>query len=965
MNVATRGARSPWTMPMSVGLVLVATVVVIARADAQGPRDPEIAQLIKSLEEGTSDSMAAARDLIRIGRPAVPALIAVLKSPRSRVRMFATATLWEIGPVDERILPALVDAMGRVSSPPGWTAPFEDEDEGYVLAMALCNMGPDAVKPVIEALNHERPLARATAALALAFFCGDKGLQVGEAAQPERKPIKLDRTVIARLLTLLDDDHGPVRSSAAAALATIDPDDSQANAVIAALVKRLSDPVEQVRSRAVLAVSRFGPKAKSAVGILADWFQKDSREWVQPLVAEALGSLGAEAAPAVPMLIKAARDTRFETRENAIYALGLIGPKVEGVLPVVRGAMADPDSHVRSRASSALAALGGPEIPGLIEALRGPDVKAQKSAADALKEMGPTAAPAVPALIAHLADDDESLIIYVRLALAAIGAPAVPALGEMLGDENPRMRIGAAEVLGRIGPPAALADNKLTILRGDSDPEVKRHAAFALAALRPGDPASIDALVEAFRDEQKDADQRIHAAAEAIVGNRGSSRKKERIVALIEILARLRSGAEDPAHRATRGADDDALGYRIVQDTLRQAGPEALPVLLQALGREELQESLVDILGKIGAPAVAGLIEALRSDNSARRAAAAFTLAGIASSKENRAHTLPAVPVLTDALNDKDPRVRAAAASALGWIGTIDARATGLLIRQLADADEPAAVRASIALRMAKADTATAIPSLIPLFRRPERAIRQRAVEAMARIGPPAVPRLLQLLKEGDPEVRVGAITSLRDMQTDHHSLESIAGDVAIPLAEALKDEDSWVRNCAGSTLSCLGAKAAPALSKLLALLEHERATTRIEAIEILRVLGPPAVSPLIRMLGDVDPRIRAAAATSLGGDPFSSRSGTDVFDPLLRALKDKDASVRAAAVESLGSAIRTSFGESELWGVIEELFSGFEPSPAQVRMAKTVSGVGLRLIVGRPAQWMLQAMNDEGAASR
>ena len=99
--------------------------------------------------------------------------------------------------------------------------------------------------------------------------------------------------MIARLTAMLDDREAPVRSAAAAALATIDPNDAQADSVIAGLVKRLRDPFEKVRSTAALAVTRFGPRARAAVGPLADWFRKETQPWTQTMVAEALGSLGA------------------------------------------------------------------------------------------------------------------------------------------------------------------------------------------------------------------------------------------------------------------------------------------------------------------------------------------------------------------------------------------------------------------------------------------------------------------------------------------------------------------------------------------------------------------------------------------------------------------------------------------------------------------------------------------------
>ncbi len=199
MIVARRRNRSRWSAAITMGFALMATVAVVAEADAQDKRETEIAQLIKSVEQDPLRADAAVKELIRIGKPAVPALITTLKSPQSEVRWVVAAILQEIGPADGRILPALVESMSRVSSPPGWSYPF-GPDEGLALATSLRAMGPDAVKPVIETLYHKQPFARATAALTLALFSDDRGLKLAEAPHPDPKPITLDREVIARLI---------------------------------------------------------------------------------------------------------------------------------------------------------------------------------------------------------------------------------------------------------------------------------------------------------------------------------------------------------------------------------------------------------------------------------------------------------------------------------------------------------------------------------------------------------------------------------------------------------------------------------------------------------------------------------------------------------------------------------------------------------------------------------------------
>jgi HEAT repeat protein len=75
------------------------------------------------------------------------------------------------------------------------------------------------------------------------------------------------------------------------------------------------------------------------------------------MIAESLGALGAEAAPAAPMLIRRAKDQKVEFRENAVHVLEKIGARAEGVLPALQAASNDPDESVRTRSSEALSAL--------------------------------------------------------------------------------------------------------------------------------------------------------------------------------------------------------------------------------------------------------------------------------------------------------------------------------------------------------------------------------------------------------------------------------------------------------------------------------------------------------------------------------------------------------------------------------------------------------------------------------
>ncbi|MEM7312595.1 MAG: HEAT repeat domain-containing protein [Planctomycetota bacterium] len=87
-----------------------------------------------------------------------------------------------------------------------------------------------------------------------------------------------------------------------------------------------------------------------------------------------------------------------------------------------------------------------------------------------------------------------------------------------------------------------------------------------------------------------------------------------------------------------------------------------------------LQETAIDSLGRIGAPAVPGLIQALEHPDRNQRLRAAKVLARIGPDAAQ------AVPILIQLLNDQDDEIRKASARALGQIGPAAESAVGPLL---------------------------------------------------------------------------------------------------------------------------------------------------------------------------------------------------------------------------------------------------------------------------------------------
>ena len=88
------------------------------------------------------------------------------------------------------------------------------------------------------------------------------------------------------------------------------------------------------------------------------------------------------------------------------------------------------------------------------------DDSARYEAAEQLKEMGPWAAAAVPALIDALNDEDWTNRCAVAEALGEIGPAAVTAIAALTDaiqhDEDLYVQANAVEALGKIGNPTAI-----------------------------------------------------------------------------------------------------------------------------------------------------------------------------------------------------------------------------------------------------------------------------------------------------------------------------------------------------------------------------------------------------------------------------------------------------------------------------------------------------------------------------
>src|SRR4029077_19750444 len=89
--------------------------------------------------------------------------------------------------------------------------------------------------------------------------------------------------------------------------------------------------------------------------------------------------------------------------------------------------------------------------------------------------------------------------------------------------------------------------------------------------------------------------------------------------------------------------------------------------------------------------------------------------------------------------------------------------------------------------------------------------------EIIRRIGPPAIPLLVDLLRDARVSIRRSAVDELIDLAPDTESIQPA-------LRRALRDEDSQVAGDAARALGALGKRASPSVRALVKTLSHDDA---------------------------------------------------------------------------------------------------------------------------------------------
>jgi HEAT repeat protein len=529
----------------------------------------------------------------------------------------------------------------------------------------------------------------------------------------------------------------------------------------------------------------------------------------------------------------------------------------------------------------------------------------------------------------------------------SIARAAEQSVTELIGqlkDKSPAVRASAAHSLGELGAAAKPAAEGLIALLGDSDQLVRRQAIQALGAIRPGP----DVTVPLFIKMMDDADPGVRMRVLQAVSSAGEKAVPALIAALknekaaywaILVLRDIGPAAKAAVPALVEQLQDKRPEIRreaiLALATMDDAASAAVPKIAGLLGDENARNAATYALGRIGsipADAMVTIRANTKSDDKMLATVSLWALAKVhPDDKDLRRETTEKLVAM---LKDPDAQVRGAAAQGLASLPPAPEITAPIFEKALKDADETV-IRS--ALDSMAGIGAPAVPKLITALKFEH--VRGQVAYILGQIGPAAAPAteaLTALIGDKSPRTSSEAVIALGKIgpaakaavpalvkafengegSNDHaiaFALGQIGPDAAAAeqvLAGALKSSDSqlslvcaWALTQIKPGSAELAAKTVPVLTAGLALPLPQ---SRVAAAEALGKLGPLAKSAqpaLEKAASDENQQVREAAAAAL--KLIGAEAKTPAVETKTPAAEVKTAPAPAKTFES-GSTVVT-----------------------------------------------------------
>lgn len=855
-------------------------------------RDPKVA--VAQLTKGLTDPSpyvrrycACALGELRLEPElAVPALALALRDPEEDVRAHAAIALIKLG---LPAVPALVDTLRYTDVDVNQAGPAEPS------ALRRASPGLDwlILLTKTETELKDKPSKRPVPVSDYAAFALSR---IGKASVPALLgAFKEENVAVHRYaLAILQQIDVPQSEALPVLIQSMNSDNRKAQlSAIETIVSLYSEAYpysyfDQAERPSGATMSKMGLAVTAALPVLVTLIKQGDKEQ-QKKAAFLLRKIGTGA---IPTLAELLRDGQDDIRLLAVEALTGMRPGPSTVRQHLLIALKDTNLKVRLQAAKFLR-WGAPEdrqlaITVLVEFVEDADAGARQTAIAALGSVKESSrySPVLikessrylPALIKALKDHEPEIRITAIKALVADDKSAqsvVPALVETLTDPDEKVRSEAASALGRAGRLAQAAVPHLSKALEDPDRQVRRQAAEALKMI--GSDAAVPALIEALKDPDEAVRVSIasafsklgrsnDAAFHVLIGLMKDGSEQVRIAA-VEGLGTIGPRAKDAIGPLIEAFEDSSLnipGYT-VSAALAKIGPSAVAPLLKAMSEGKYLTQVSAALKGMGPAPVDALVRAMEGGNEAVRAGVVGILTReeffwLAEPKKNLIRS-----ALIAALKDPSPRVRQQAAAAFAGLVTSVPASVPALIEALNDTDAGVRQAAAQTLGEMREEAQAAIASLKRLLSDASPNVARAAASALLRIDtePLAAPVLVDLLAGGDSL----ASRALKEM-----------GQAAVPaLIKAL--DDPAVRHIVLQLLS--GPKAKAAVPALIGLLKDPAPSIRRGAAEALERIGPAARSAgpaLIKALEDEDDKVQFAAAKALVQIGYNLREAGPLF---------------------------------------------------------------------------------------
>jgi HEAT repeat protein len=442
------------------------------------------------------------------------------------------------------------------------------------------------------------------------------------------------------------------------------------------------------------------------------------------------------------------KDKDEVVRHHAVKALVALRPGPQVMQPLFEQIMADSDPTAQMRILHAVAEAGEAAVPGLMRALQ--NEKVAYWACVVLREIGPTAKAAVPALVEVLKSPRPDVRREAVLALGVMEDTSVSTISQianLLSDEH--AATAATFALGELGKIPEDADQKVRENAKSEDKTLASVSLWALARVHPDDKEIRREATEKIVENLKDKDPFVRVAA---------ARALAALPPAPEITLPI-------LEKALKEADATTAQYAL--DALATLGPKAVPRLIELLKHKDLRVQVVYVLGQIGPGAA------------------------------------PAIDALAKLVNDPDVNLATEAVLAIGKIGPDAKVAVPALIKALEQENCPDAHAILYTLGRIGPNAAAAEPLVVRAMKSKDGSMAVVGAWAFTKIGPrtakpaAAVPVLIACLSDSLPETRKAAAEGLA-------SMGPAASDAAPALKKALGDESKAVRESAAKALKAV-----------------------------------------------------------------------------------------------------------------------------------------------------------------